>query len=457
MAMQESVPSRLSNRCSSCDLTCKLVAPTGLQPAQILCVGEKPGKNEARFGHVFVGDAGRELDKVYLPLAGLERKEVRVVNTVRCRLGHSDLKPTPVQIDACARHWLPAEVEATEPELIVLMGATACSLVSSIDLSKEHGIIRWISPEDHGGYFGGYEGLCLPMFHPAAGLHLGSVMIHLLDDFRRLRKYVRGNFKPHNFSDKDLDYSAIETISELDSSMEQAVYDYLPVDTESDGHEPWSLQYSPRPGMARLIRADRPDLIRHFVSWSYNFLGFCMHFAMHDQNVLAQMGVPDRPVRDTMQEAYQFGNLPQGLKALGYRLLGVRMRDYSDVVEPPSRLEMLGWLAIEYAQECKHKIIVEIQLKTKVKFLQKPSPRERVLKRLLLHTQKSTYPCWGKASEAGLSDFPISSIAHVSFEEAVHYACQDADVTGQVATFLEDERARIVQEEWAVEEGDEDG
>jgi len=456
MAMHESVSPCLSDRCGTCDLTCKLVKPTGPTPAQILCIGEKPGKNEAKYGHVFVGDAGRELDKVYLAMAGLERKDVRVTNCVKCRLGHSDLKPTPKQIDACARHWLPGEVEATEPELIILMGATACSLVPSIELAKEHGIIRWVSRADHSGYFGDWEGLCLPMFHPAAGLHLGSVMIHLLDDFRRLRKFVRGTWRPHDFSDKVLDYSAIETAKELDSSMEQAEYQYLPVDTESDGDAPWSLQYSPKPGMARLIRADRPDLIARFDSWLYAFDGMLLHYANHDLNVLEQMGVHETPVRDTMQESYQFSNLPQGLKALAYRLLGVRMRDYNDVVEPPSRQAMMEWLAGEYVDSFDHKIIVEIQLKTKVKFLQKPSPRERDLKRLLRHGVKPEYPIWQKAAECGLCGFPISSIAHASVEESIVYACMDADMTGQIATFLEEERRRIVTEEFWIEPEDVD-
>ncbi len=456
--MQESVPSSLSNRCSSCDLTCKVVSPTGPQPARVLCIGEKPGKNEAKFGHVFVGDAGRELDRVYLPLAGLDRKEVRVVNTVRCRLGASDVKPTPTQIDACARHWLPSEMETTGPELIVLMGATACSLVPGIELMKEHGIIRWITRADHGGYLGDYEGLCVPMLHPAAGLHLGSVMIHLLTDFRRLRRFILGGWKPHNFSDTVLDYSEVTTIEELDSSLEQAVYDYLPVDTESDGREPWSLQYSPKPGMARLMRRNRPDLIARFNGWLSNFYGLMLHHAIHDQVVLAQMGVSEVPVRDTLQEAYQFaGVFPQGLKALSYRLLGVKMRDYSDVVEPPSRARMLDWLSQEYVEACDHKITVEIQLKTKVRFSYKPSPVERALKRLLRHAYKPEYPLWVKAAEAGLSGFPISSIAHVSFPEALHYACQDADMTGQIGAFFERERERIVREEWEIEDGDEDG
>jgi len=446
----------MTDRCSVCDYTCKWVRPTGPQPASLLLLGEKPGKNESKYGHCFVGDAGRELDKVYLPLAGLERKDVRITNCVKCRLGHSDLKPTPKQIDACARHWLPGEVEAVEPELIILMGATACSLVPSIELAKEHGIIRWVSRADHGGVFGDWEGLCLPMFHPAAGLHLGSVMIHLLDDFRRLRKFVRGTWRPHDFIDKVLDYSAIETTKELDSSMEQAEYQYLPVDTESDGDAPWSLQYSPKPGMARLIRANRPDLIARFDSWLYAFEGMLLHYANHDLNVLGEMGVHETPVRDTMVEAYEFGNLPQGLKALAYRLLGVRMRDYNDVVEPPSRQAMMEWLAGEYIESFDHKITVEIKLKTKVKFLQKPSLREKHLKRLLRHASSPKYDLWQKAEGAGLCSYPISSIAHVPFDEALVYACMDADMTGQIATFLEEERRRICLEEWKIEPGDED-
>jgi hypothetical protein len=157
-----------------------------------------------------------------------------------------------------------------------------------------------------------------------------------------------------------------------------------------------------------------------------------------------------------MMLSYHLGNLPQGLKALAYRLLGVRMKSWEDLVMPSSRAKMIAWLADEWAEEHDHPNVVEIKLKTKVKYLQKPTERERTLKRILGHASKPTYDLWEKAKEAGLSGYPIPSIAHAPMAEAIDYAVCDADLTGRLGAVLETERCRIEQQEWAIEEGDVD-
>ncbi len=115
---------------------CPLWAPAtqtvfgeGLKRSRAMLVGETPGDREDREGHPFVGPAGRELDKA-LEKAGIVRDDVYVTNVVKHfkfeERGKRRIHQTPKksEIDACLP-WLRAELEAVEPELLVLLGATA--------------------------------------------------------------------------------------------------------------------------------------------------------------------------------------------------------------------------------------------------------------------------------------------------------------------------------------------
>jgi hypothetical protein len=155
-----------------------------------------------------------------------------------------------------------------------------------------------------------------------------------------------------------------------------------------------------------------------------------------------------------MQEAYHLGNLPQGLKALAYRLLGVRMQSWEDLVLPPSREKAVEWLRAEWDDESEHRVRVEKQLKTKVKVEFKPTQRERDIRRILSHSWKEKYDIWEKAEECGLGGIPRPSIRYARMADSVSYACRDSDITLQVAGKLVDLRDstmtqwQVVEEDW---------
>jgi DNA polymerase len=94
-----------------------------------MLVGEVPGDQEDRVGHVFVGPAGRELDRA-LAAAGIARGDVYVTNAVKHfkfeergkRRIHQ--KPSRWEVRAC-NPWLRAELEAVSPRALVILGATA--------------------------------------------------------------------------------------------------------------------------------------------------------------------------------------------------------------------------------------------------------------------------------------------------------------------------------------------
>ena len=95
----------------------------------MMLVGEQPGDQEDRAGRPFVGPAGRLLDEA-LAEAGIDRDAVYVTNAVKHfkwkargkRRIHQ--KPSWGEVDAC-RPWLDGELEAVQPDVLVLLGATA--------------------------------------------------------------------------------------------------------------------------------------------------------------------------------------------------------------------------------------------------------------------------------------------------------------------------------------------
>ena len=70
------------------------------------------------------------------------------------------------------------------------------------------------------------------------------------------------------------------------------------------------------------------------------------HNWLFDSQVVEKMGLvfPHKRIVDTMVRAYHLGNLPQGLKALAYRLLGMQMQDFDDLVTPYSTPLCLQYL-----------------------------------------------------------------------------------------------------------------
>jgi DNA polymerase len=118
--------------CRGCPLhgpATQTVFGEGPRDAQLMLVGEVPGDQEDRAGHVFVGPAGRELDRA-LAAAGIARDDVYVTNAVKHfkfeergkRRIH--LKPSRWEVRAC-NPWLRAELEAVSPRALLILGATA--------------------------------------------------------------------------------------------------------------------------------------------------------------------------------------------------------------------------------------------------------------------------------------------------------------------------------------------
>jgi DNA polymerase len=123
-----------ARRCQGCDLyreADQTVFGAGKQSAALMLVGEQPGDQEDRAGQPFVGPAGHMLDKA-LDAAGVEREPLYVTNAVkhfkfvRAERGIRRIHKTPSRTEVVAcRPWLLVELDTVQPEVVVLLGATA--------------------------------------------------------------------------------------------------------------------------------------------------------------------------------------------------------------------------------------------------------------------------------------------------------------------------------------------
>ena len=133
------VLSDASQSCKGCDLyrnATQTVFGAGSPQAKVVLVGEQPGDQEDKVGQPFVGPAGRLLDKA-LVAAGIDRDRVYVTNAVKHfkfeERGKRRIHKTPSRTEVVAcRPWLLTEINAIQPDAVVLLGATAAkSLMGS--------------------------------------------------------------------------------------------------------------------------------------------------------------------------------------------------------------------------------------------------------------------------------------------------------------------------------------
>jgi uracil-DNA glycosylase family protein len=136
--------------CHGCELwepATQTVFGAGSPSAKIVLVGEQPGDVEDQRGLPFVGPAGKVLQKA-LDEAGADRSMLYVTNAVKhfrfTWQGKRRLHQTPDvgNVNAC-RPWLQAEIARIDPQLVLVLGATAGKslLGSGFRVTKERGVV----------------------------------------------------------------------------------------------------------------------------------------------------------------------------------------------------------------------------------------------------------------------------------------------------------------------------
>ncbi|MGA9856393.1 MAG: uracil-DNA glycosylase [Solirubrobacteraceae bacterium] len=170
-----------ASQCTRCPLhqtRTTVVFGAGNADADLMFVGEAPGANEDKQGLPFVGQAGKLLEKL-LGEIGLQRSEVFICNTVKCR-PPNNRDPHPNEIESC-HEYLRAQVELIEPKVICTLGNFSTKLLRGdpTGISRLHGQteVRTIGDRAIRLY---------PLYHPAAALYTPSTLEILRADFHKI-------------------------------------------------------------------------------------------------------------------------------------------------------------------------------------------------------------------------------------------------------------------------------
>lgn len=152
----------------------------GSHDAQIMFIGEAPGRNEAKTGKPFCGAAGKILDEL-LDSISLKRDKVYITNIVKDR-PPENRDPSPDEIETYVP-FLDKQIEIIKPKVIATLGRF--SMVYIINRYGDEDFNKTIS-EAHGTKIevGGYT--ILPLYHPAAAIYNRALRDTLLKDFKIL-------------------------------------------------------------------------------------------------------------------------------------------------------------------------------------------------------------------------------------------------------------------------------
>ncbi len=169
---------RVCERCALHQTRTTVVFGAGNADAELMFIGEAPGANEDRMGLPFVGQAGKLLDKL-LGEIGLERKDVFIANTLKCR-PPDNRDPHPQEIEAC-QDYLQGQVDLIEPTVICSLGNFSTKLLrgDTTGISRLHG-------REEVRIIGSRAVRLYPLYHPAAALYTPSMLETLRSDFHRI-------------------------------------------------------------------------------------------------------------------------------------------------------------------------------------------------------------------------------------------------------------------------------
>jgi DNA polymerase len=155
-----------------------IVFGVGNPDAEVMFIGEAPGKQEDLGAEPFIGAAGKYLNTL-LGLAGLKREEIYIANVLKCR-PPENRDPRPEEIEVCTP-YLRDQIRAVNPEILVTLGNFATRFV----LKTDRGITSLRGKIAITGRFS-----VLPIFHPAAAIYDRTKEPIMEQDFKLLGALV---------------------------------------------------------------------------------------------------------------------------------------------------------------------------------------------------------------------------------------------------------------------------
>jgi DNA polymerase len=168
---------REASVCTKCKLSgtrTQVVWGTGNPNADLMFIGEAPGRDEDVQGQPFVGRAGQLLTDIIRAMK-LTRADVYIANVIKCR-PPENRNPEPDELEAC-RPFIRRQIELIKPKVIVTLGKFA--LQSLTDKAHAVSAAR--------GQWTEYEGIkVMPTYHPAYLLRTPSAKKDVWNDMKKV-------------------------------------------------------------------------------------------------------------------------------------------------------------------------------------------------------------------------------------------------------------------------------
>lgn len=168
------------NVCTACELhkgRTKAVPGEGPLNAEIMFIGEAPGRNEDQQGRPFVGQAGKLLEEL-LGEIGLTRQDVWIGNVVKCR-PPENRDPRPEEIAACAG-YLERQIALLQPKVIATLGRFSMEkFFPGAKITRVHGQARRDGRR-----------VLIPLYHPAYVLRNMNAKPDAVRDMRKIPRLL---------------------------------------------------------------------------------------------------------------------------------------------------------------------------------------------------------------------------------------------------------------------------
>lgn len=167
--------------CTLCELhkaRTQTVFGVGNTNADLLVIGEAPGRDEDLQGEPFVGRAGQLLTSMLLAI-GLQREEVYIANILKCR-PPNNRDPQAAEVSSC-HNYLRQQIELIQPKAILVVGRIAAQAL--LDTEQAVGKLR--------GRQHDYDGIPLIVsYHPAYLLRKPTEKRKSWQDLLQLKKLL---------------------------------------------------------------------------------------------------------------------------------------------------------------------------------------------------------------------------------------------------------------------------
>jgi len=161
-------------RCKLAGTRTQVVYGSGNPNAELMFIGEAPGRDEDLQGKPFVGRAGQLLTDIIKAMK-LSRDDVYIANVIKCR-PPENRNPEPDELDAC-RPFIRRQIEFIRPKVIVTLGKVALQSLTGKAYAISAARGQWSE----------YEGIkVMPTYHPAYLLRTPSAKKDVWTDMKKV-------------------------------------------------------------------------------------------------------------------------------------------------------------------------------------------------------------------------------------------------------------------------------